>query len=260
MHIKSNISRFKEELDRLVNEGDLLWCSLGIDTKKLDKAIEKEFPNGKLPSFKETYEIWYSQSMQVVKQILPDRLDDFVRQYRDDKRKEIDYLTYGVYDYLIGIRRAYGDQVIADETAAFPKFEQQLNILKSAQQRFESVLFNIIEIVQADLFDNELDAATELCKKGFTRGAGAIAGVVLEKHLAHVCETHSIKQPKKHPTINDLNQTLKDSDVIDVPTWRFIQHLGDLRNLCDHNKDQEPSKEESAKLIAGVSEISKTVF
>lgn len=36
---------------------------------------------------------------------------------------------------------------------------------------------------------------------------------------------------KKNPTINDYNQQLKDSDIIDTTTWCFIQHLADLRNL-----------------------------
>ena len=53
---------------------------------------------------------------------------------------------------------------------------------------------------------------------------------------------------------------LKDNDVIDTPTWRFIQHLGDLRNLCDHNKDRVPKKEEVDDLIAGVVKIIKTIF
>ena len=61
----------------------------------------------------------------------------------------------------------------------------------------------------ADLFDSELDAAEALAKKKFLRGAGAMAGVVLEKHLRQVCSNHSVKISKKAPTINDLNDLLK---------------------------------------------------
>ena len=50
-------------------------------------------------------------------------------------------------------------------------------------------------LVQADLFDNELDAAAELNDKGFRRAAGAVAGVVLEEHLETVCEQHNISTP-----------------------------------------------------------------
>jgi hypothetical protein len=45
--------------------------------------------------------------------------------------------------------------------------------------------FNDIKVmVQAGLFDSDLDAAGELAKNKFTRAAGASAGVVLERHLA----------------------------------------------------------------------------
>jgi len=220
---ESNITKFKDELKALIAEGELLRYSLALELDIVDKDARQQLGDMKLPRFKETYERWYSVSMQVVKQVLPDRLADFIRQYKDEKRKQTDYLTYGVSDYMIGIKVTRGIKTVVDSTAAFPKFEQQLNILKSAQGRLENALFDMIEILQADLFDDELDTATELSKKGFLRGAGAVAGVVLEKHLDHVCDKHNLKTRKKAPTINDFNQMLKDGDVIDTPMWRFIR-------------------------------------
>lgn len=260
MAVESNITKFKDELKYLIDEGELLRLSLALDLKVVGKDTEKELLKLKLPTFKEKYEQWYSLSMQVVKQVLPDRLSDFVKQYKDEKRKQFDSMTYGISDYMIGLQATRGHETIVDGKAAFPRFEQQLNILKSAQSRLESSLFDMLEILQADLFDDELDAATELCKKGFLRGAGAVAGVVIEKHLGHVCIKHNITTRKKDPTINDLNQMLKDGGVIDTPVWRFIQHLGDIRNLCDHNKDRDPSKEEVEDLISGVKKVIKTLF
>lgn len=67
-----------------------------------------------------------------------------------------------------------------------------------------------------DFFDSELDAARELNKKGFVRGAGAIAGVVLEGNLAQICDINKITIRKKHPTINDFNQLLKDNNIIET--------------------------------------------
>jgi len=256
----SHITKFKDELKSLIDEGDLLRLSLALDLKVVDDETEKHLRALKLPSFKEKYESWYSISMQVVKQLLPDRLSDFVKQYKDEKRKQTDFLTYGVSDYMIGVRTTRGYETLVDGKAAFPKFEQQLNILKSAQARLETSLFDMLEILQADLFDDELEAAKELAKKGFLRGSGAVAGVVLERHLGHVCSKHNLTTRKKAPTINDLSQMLKDGDVIDTPMWRFIQHLGDLRNLCDHNKGRDPSKEEVNDLITGVTKVIKTLF
>ena len=47
-------------------------------------------------------------------------------------------------------------------TPQIPQFDQQLAILGAVRARFESSLFDIRQLVQADLFDSELDAAGEL--------------------------------------------------------------------------------------------------
>jgi hypothetical protein len=126
--------------------------------------------------------------------------------------------------------------------------------------RFESSLFDIRQLVQADLFDSELEAADELVKQKFVRAAGALAGVVLERHLAQVCDNHGIKVRKKAPGIADFNNALKSAGVFDVPQWRFNQHLADIRNLCDHDKRVEPTAEQVRDLVAGVAKVTKTLF
>lgn len=71
---------------------------------------------------------------------------------------------------------------------------------------------------------------------------------------------HKVTITKKDPAVSDLNDPLKAAGVYDVPTWRKIQHLADIRNLCDHKKGREPTESEVAELIAGVSTIVKTIF
>lgn len=262
--MESNLSKYKNDLQRLIDKGQLLYYGMALDldigddkSKKELKALAKKI---KISSFKQEYETWYSEAQQVIKQIIPDRLNDFIKLYKEEKRKEITFLNYTISDYMIGLRTSRFGKTVADSSAAFPKFEQQLNILKSAEQRFESSLFDIKQILQAEIFDNELDSARELLKKGFIRGAGAIAGVVLERHLSQVCQNHKLSIRKKNPTINDYNEILKNKDVIEVSTWRFIQHLGDLRNLCDHKRKREPTKDDISDLIEGVDKISKSIF
>ena len=168
--------------------------------------------------------------------------------------------NYVIEDSLINLQINHGMYLYLSPKSAIPKFMQQIAILESAQRKFESSLFDIQKICQADLFDSELDAATELNKKGFVRGAGAIAGVVLERHLKQVCKNHKIAIQEKNPTINFLNDLLKKKQVIDIPKHRHIQLLADWRNLCDHDKKTEPSKKDIVKLIEGVNEITKSLF
>jgi hypothetical protein len=116
------------------------------------------------------------------------------------------------------------------------------------------------QLVQADLFDSEIDACRELAAHGFLRAAGAVAGVILERHLRQVAANHGVVVRKKEPTINDLNNKLKTAGVLDVPAWRQFQRLADIRNLCDHNKHREPHKREVDELIDAADRIIRTLF
>jgi hypothetical protein len=162
-------------------------------------------------------------------------------------------------DYLGGLSANRGLSEVVGPSAELQPFGQQVKIIEALKQRFESSLFDIRALVQADLFDNELDAAAELNKKGFQRAAGAVAGVVLEEHLGTVCVQHTVSTPK-NATISRLNDLLKENDVIDVPTWRFVQRLGDLRNLCDHKRTPDPTVDDIDELVISVRKVSKTVF
>lgn len=263
----SNLEKYKKDLEKLISKGESLHNAMLNECHPEEvKKQAKENPRIKesletLPSFREEYQSWYSESLAVVKLLLPDRLNDFSKLYEKPKgRKMIDNSNYVIEDYLQGLDITKGLAKVAGPDAAISQFQQQLYILKSVKQRFESSLFDIKHLVQADLFDSELDAAREINNKSFMRGAGAIAGVVLEGHLTQVCETHKIKIAKNNPGISDLNELLKKGNIVETSTWRFIQHLGDLRNKCDHKKQVEPTKEEIDELIAGVEKIIKTVF
>lgn len=254
----SNLEKYKKDLDILFEDGMKLLYGFAYEIS--DGEEKKKLAKQKRVDFTANYESWYTEALEVICQILPERIDDFKKLYKNEKRKEITFATYTIADALMGLQVSRGLDLVADKKSAFIKFKQQFNILRSAEKRFESSLFDIKQLVQADLFDSELDATRELNKKGFVRGAGAVAGVVLEGHLLQVCKNHKIKVSKKKPTINDFNQPLKDNGVIEISTWRFIQHLADLRNLCDHKKKKNPTETEIEELIKGVEKITKTIF
>lgn len=245
----NNIAKYQQDIDRLILSGD-----------ELSKLLVGS--NDNLLKFREGYEIWYSEALSLVSMLMPIRINDFCSYYdnknHDSLKKAITFTpprNYGIefdgpWDYVPPQQIDF----------ALSLFSNQLNIVKSVKKRFESSLFDIKAVLQADLFDSELDAATELNSKGFMRGAGAIAGVVLENHLLQICNNHGIRMSKKNPTINDYNDILKVNGILTIPDWRFIQLMGDLRNLCDHNKSIEPTKEQIKDLIEGVNKIIKTIF
>jgi hypothetical protein len=264
----TNLTRYKDDLSKLVQLGNRMYLDLEIRSierqKKLSKALS-EMKKQVEGSFEKNYHRWYSEAQVVIRQLLPNREDEFETLYKTDpKRKSVNAATYSIQDWLLGMRASEnkftGEKYFEDFPAIVMRFKNQLDILQSAEARFESSLFDVQQLVQADLFDSELDSARMLIKNGFLRAAGAVAGVVLEKHQSQICATRNISVAKKQPTINDYNELLKSNNIVDIPTWRFLQRLADLRNLCSHNKDREPTKEETTELVEGVEKTIKTIF
>ncbi|TAV46902.1 hypothetical protein ELI30_00940 [Rhizobium leguminosarum] len=258
----AKVEDYEKDINRLSAKGLILYYAIFIQHG--DENHKKAIPTGlkdKLPSFTTDYQPWYSECVSLLSQILPERLEDFKAYYAPKTaRKEIGFANYTVSDALRGlVGTQYGEVKFAPISAATAMY-QQYTIVDGLKNRFKSTLYDIKTLVHADLLDDELHAAQELNKNSFQRGSGAIAGVVLEGHLAAVCERHQISLRKKDPAISDLNDALKSASVIDIAQWRFIQHLGDIRNKCDHKKSTEPTKEEVAELIEGVRKTTKTVL
>ena len=224
----------KEWIEALLKEGLYLM-------RELKKKDDSRFRAG--------YQTWYTRGLPIVRQLLPERLDEFTNLY-DDKKA-----LYDISGYLLDDNPSTGEF-----RHAYMIFVQQYRILESAQTRIDDVLTNIHGLVQAEILDSELDAAIELWKAGHIRSAGTLAGVVLERHLAKVCSSKNLKIIKKNPVLSDFNDALKDAGVYDTPTWRGVQRLTDIRNLCAHARDREPTKEEVEELIRGVEKIAKTIL
>ena len=257
----------KKELDQLCLDGRFLFCYILAFEEKLDDEAKKKLKNDreyqgfaiKVKSFKSNYHKWYSKALQVVKQLIPDRYDEFKSLYHVERRnnKEITWLTYYISDYLLGlsIKKGWDTAAVDGVSACISKFEQQIEILGSCIDFIDSKLMNIEGVLQSDLYENELHTAKDILKKKHIRVAGTLAGITLEGHLKSVCKTHNINLRKANPTISDFNEELKKNEFIDLPTWRLIQRLGDIRNLSVHSKDREPTTDEVEDLIRGCEKL-----
>lgn len=248
----SNIQKYKSDFEALAN--------LGEDILKEMKARLSSNQSGQAlinPDIE--YQLWYTEAYVLIGQLLPGRLEEFQQIYQGYGNNVHETIQRWLNGQLASYSK-HPNITVSTLLSLIGQFENQLNILKSLERRFESTLFDIKQLVQADLFDSELDAARELVNRGFLRAAGAVSGVVLERHLNQVAENHNIEIRKKNCTIGDFNEILKKEEVLEVPEWRQIQWLGDIRNLCDHNKEREPTLEEVEGLIKGVDKCTKTLF
>ncbi len=263
----TNLDRYRKDLASLLTRGsDMEFEILHRENSNLkelsadDKARLKKLSG----LFENSYQKWYSESLSLIRQLMPDRLEEFIELYRtNSRRKTVDISNFTIQDWLNGYRantELTGQKKFNDYAVVVMRFHTQIEIIKAVEARFESSLFDIRQLIHADLLDSEIEAARELLKAGFLRAAGAVCGVVIERHLTEVLSNHSVQVRKSHPAIADLNDALKAASVYDTPVWRNIQRLGDLRNLCDHKKHREPTADDVQELIDGTDKITKTIF
>jgi hypothetical protein len=176
-------------------------------------------------------------------------------------RKDINALSYTISDFFLGVTVNSGGRPLFDVNQnVLRKFQNQLLILNGIRERLSNLLSSLEQVIEADLFSREIDVSSYLLKGGHLRSAGAICGVLIERHLKNVCVNHDIKVTRKVPTISDLNDLLKNAEIIDVTQWRHIQYLGDIRNICVHDKDALPTPDQVKDLIDGTKKISSTIF
>ena len=245
----TNRENIRQHLEASVKHGNELLKKLA------DKQDSFEFGT--------EYQHWYTRTLPLVKDLAPDRFGEFRGYYEvDPKRKEIGPVSYVLQDYLSGVAPApdyYGKVAFDRYQVAMSRMVNQVQIVASLASRIESVLSNVEGHLLADIEDRELSAAAKLLKTNL-RAAGTLAGVVLERHLGQVVLNRGIKLTKMDPTIGDLNEALKKENVYQIPTYRKIQYLADVRNVCCHNKGRDPTPEEVKELLNGVGAIIKTVF
>ena len=98
-----------------------------------------------------------------------------------------------------------------------------------------------------------LKEAEILFSVGHITAAGAIAGVVLERHLKSLCDQQY--PPLSYGAgdgISKVNDLLRKASIYDTTQWRQIQWMADIRNGCDHPQTTPPSKESVEDMIKKV--------
>ena len=137
----NNLERYKDDLEKLIKTGEDLIFAMHYecDPEGYQNHIRKQLKDktseflDSLPNFSEEYETWYSEAKALIRQLLPDRLDDFVGHYEKPKaRKDITYESYRISDYLMRLQRTdrLGREIVSPD-AAIPRFKQQFAIVKA---------------------------------------------------------------------------------------------------------------------------------
>lgn len=124
--------------------------------------------------------------------------------------------------------------------------QQMKAVFMAAKEDFEGGYLNSVRnLVQAEVFDNELDQAKELLSSGYAAAAAVIAGVVLETTLRNMCRDNGILLGK----LDKMNADLTKQGVYNSLTQKRITALAGVRNSAAHGKTEEFSKDDVNSMI-----------
>lgn len=106
-------------------------------------------------------------------------------------------------------------------------------VFRAAQEDFDGGhLDTLRHLVQAEVFDWELDQAQELLQSGYHAAAAVIAGVVLETTVREMCQKRSLPTGK----LDKMNADLAKDSAYDILTQKRVTALAHVRNLAAHGR------------------------
>jgi hypothetical protein len=284
--MQDTIQTIQQKLDALLNEGFALFTG-AVQGRQSDQALT-------FMTTQATYQSWYAKALRVIRQLYPELADDFQAHYRAllAMHRMTTYPSW--YRKALRLmhtwtgQRAhdatdpawegpYGKQAASDTSVshasmgmAMPRnsetmwrvrmtfltrLSQQVSMLNAVRNGLEYVLADLQSTLYGEVGDHIQATAYELFRRGQPRAAGALAGVLLELHLAKVATKYRVSIRHTSPGLTTLNAALKRGGIYDGEVWRFIQRLGALGQACVYASTHEPTVDELTEFLQGVQRI-----
>lgn len=131
-------------------------------------------------------------------------------------------------------------------TSNYTILQQMKAVFMAAKEDFEGGYLNSVRnLVQAEVFDNELDQAKELLGSGYAAAAAVIAGTVLETTLRNMCSDNGLPLGK----LDKMNADLTKQGVYNNLIQKRITALAGVRNSAAHGKTEEFNKDDVHSMI-----------
>jgi hypothetical protein len=131
-------------------------------------------------------------------------------------------------------------------------FQSLLAVLRAAKEDYEGgYLSKIRHLIQAEVFDSELEQSSELLAHGYTTAAAVIAGVVLETGLREMCADNGLGIGK----LDKMNADLTKAEVYSKLVQKQITAIADIRNSAAHGKTNQFGPADVSNMIRDVQNI-----
>jgi hypothetical protein len=115
-------------------------------------------------------------------------------------------------------------------------FKRVNSVFEAAKEDFQAgYLVSIRSLIQAEVFDTELEQAQEFLRLNYKVPAAVIAGTVLESAIRDLCSRNNIA----HGKLDKMNADLAKVGVYNGIVQKRITHLAAVRNSAAHGNDAE---------------------
>ena len=134
----------------------------------------------------------------------------------------------------------------------YDSFERMKAVFSAAMDDYKGgFLTTIKNLIQADVFDTELEQARELLNSGYKLAAAVITGVVLETTLRDLCAQEYLT----HSKLDKMNADLAKAGVYNKLQQKRITAIADIRNSAAHGKPEEFSEDDVKNMIRDVEQF-----
>ena len=128
-------------------------------------------------------------------------------------------------------------------------FDRQKALFLALKDDYEKGLLSSIKyLIEANVFDTELEQAKELLLNKYKLAAAVIAGVVLETALRSLCDKMKIP----HGKLDKMNADLAKAGTYNSLKQKKITALANIRNSAAHGKDSEFSHQDVEDMIRDI--------
>src|SRR5690606_35514446 len=137
-------------------------------------------------------------------------------------------------------------------TGSLKKYIELKAVFKATIDDFDGgYLSTYKSIVQAEVFDSELEQAYELLKSGYYVSAAVICGVVLETALRELCDQAGIP----HGKMDKMNADLAKAGIYNKIVQKQLTAHASLRNSAAHGNQSEFTKQDVEQMLPAVEQF-----
>lgn len=183
-------------------------------------------------------------------------VDDFKYEQWKQKVKNIIEITTGKESsYLQQFHKI--DDMVFNLKQTYPRFNKHHALLSALKDDYENgYLTSIKNLIQAEVFDSEIEQAEELLNKKYKSAAAVIAGVVLETAIRSLCDQHAIE----HGKLDKMNADLTKAGVYNKLQQKQITALAEIRNYAAHGKEEEYTHDNVENMIRDIEKFLANSF